>query len=187
MPEQGRLPPGQHETIKWPRLDLGVVPRYDPARWDLTADGAVESPRKFTLEEVRRLPRVRVVADFHCVTGWSKLNNTWEGTSVKAVADLVKPRPGARFVTFECGEGYTTSHPLSVLLDDDVLLAYSHDGRPLEPEHGGPLRLVVPKRYAWKSAKWVRRLKFTEQEELGYWEVRGYSNTADPWTEDRYS
>ena len=184
---QGPLPPGQHETNRWPRLDLGVVPHADLARWDLTVDGAVESPRKLSYDEVLRLPPTRVVADFHCVTGWSKLTNEWRGVSIRAIADIVNPIPTARYVTFACDEGYTTSHPLDVLYDNDVLLAYNHDGQPLPAEHGGPLRLVVPKRYAYKSAKWVRRLKFTEKEELGYWEVRGYSNSADPWTEDRYS
>lgn len=187
MAERSRLPPGQHETRSWPRLDLGVVPRDDPSQWDLTVDGAVDNPRKFTLDEVVRLPRTRVVSDFHCVTGWTKFDSAWEGVSIRAVADVVKPKPAAQFITFECDEGYTTSHPLRVLYDNDVLLAYTHDGKSLAAEHGGPLRLVVPKRYAYKSAKWVRRLKFTEQEELSYWEVRGYSNTADPWTEDRYA
>ena len=185
--DRSRLPPGQHETIRWPRLDLGVVPRHDLTQWDLTVDGAVEKPRKFSYDEILKLPPTHVVADFHCVTGWTKLNNAWDGVSIRAIGDLVKPAATARYITFACDEGYTTSHPLEVLYDEDVLLAYRHDGEPLPAEHGGPLRLVVPKRYAWKSAKWVRRLKFTEQEELGYWEVRGYSNTADPWTEDRYS
>ena len=187
MDARNRLPPGQRETIRWPRLDLGVVPRTDLTRWDLVVDGAVESPGKFSYDEVLRLPRARVVADFHCVTGWSKFDNAWEGVSIRTVGDLVKPWPTARYVTFLCDEGYATSHPLDVLYDEDVLLAYNHDGRPLPAEHGGPLRLVVPKRYAYKSAKWVRRVTFTEKEDLGYWEVRGYSNSADPWTEDRYS
>ena len=187
MEARARLPPGQHETARWLRLDLGVIPRVDLAVWDLAVEGAVAGPRKFSYREFLELPRARVVADFHCVTGWSRLNNSWEGVSIRTIADLVKPWPTARYVKFACDEGYTTSHPLDVLYDEDVLLAYSHDGQPLSAEHGGPLRLVVPKRYAYKSAKWVRRLRFTEKEELGYWEVRGYSNSADPWTEDRYA
>jgi len=185
--ERARLPPGQRETAKWPRLDLGVVPRVDLAVWDLAVGGAVSSPRRFTYAELLKLPPARADADFHCVTGWSRLNNAWEGVAIRTIADLVQPTPTARYATFVCGEGYTTSHPLHVLYDEDVLLAYAHDGKPLTAEHGGPLRLVVPKRYAYKSAKWVREVRFTEKEELGYWEVRGYSNSADPWTEDRYA
>ncbi len=148
----------------------------------------MERPTALTWERFTALPAAAVAADFHCVTGWSKFDNRWEGVRFRTVADVVRPTPAARYVVFTCGDaGYTTNLPLDVLLDDDVLLAYRHDGRSLPIEHGGPMRLVVPKRYGWKSAKWVRQLTFLERDEPGYWEVRGYSNTADPWTEDRYS
>lgn len=187
MQEPRRLPPGQREVKKWPRLDLGIVPRFDPKAWDFRVDGAVERPLALTYEAFVGLPSSKVVSAFHCVTGWSTFDNEWVGVTIKALSDLAAVKPSAKFATFHCDDGYTTSHPLDVLYGKDVLMAYQHDGRPLPIEHGGPVRLVVPKRYAYKSAKWVRSIRFTEQEELGYWEVRGYSNTADPWTEDRYS
>lgn len=182
-----RLPPGQREVRKWPRLDLGIVPRFDPKAWDLRVEGAVDRPLRFSYDEFLALPKVQVTSDFHCVTGWSTFDNAWEGVTIKELANRAQMRRSAGFVVFHSGDGYTTSHPVDVLLADDVLLAYQHDGRPLPIEHGGPVRLVVPARYAWKSAKWVRAVRFTERDELGYWEVRGYSNTADPWTEDRYA
>ncbi len=181
------LPPGQREARKWPRLDLGIVPRFDSKSWDFRVDGAVRDPLRFTYEEFLALPATKVVSAFHCVTGWSTFDNEWIGVTIKELAARTRVRDSARFATFHCADGYTTSHPLEVLYDEDVLMAYEHDGRPLPLEHGGPVRLLVPKRYAYKSAKWAHAIAFTEQEELGYWEVRGYSNTADPWTEDRYS
>ncbi len=187
MVAERRLPPGQREVRKWPRLDLGIVPRFDPKEWDLRVDGSVENPMRFTYEEFLRLPSAKVVSPFHCVTGWTTFDNEWVGVTIKEVAERSQIRPTARFATFRCGDGYTTSHPLNVLYDSDVLLTYQWDGKPLPIEHGGPVRLLVPKRYAYKSAKWVRAVTFTDEEELGYWEVRGYSNTADPLTEDRYS
>ena len=187
MVEMRRLPPGQRNVRKWPRLDLGIVPRFDPKAWDFRVDGAVDAPLRLTFDEFLALPRRSVTTDFHCVTGWTTFDNAWEGVTIRELADRARIRPSARFATFTCGDGYTTSHPLPVLYDEDVLMAYRWDGNPLPLEHGGPVRLLVPKRYAYKSAKWVRQVTFTEDEDLGYWEVRGYSNTADPWTEDRYS
>lgn len=185
---KSRVPPGQRVTRRWPRLDLGIVPGFDPATWDFRVDGVVENEIRLTWDALQRLPAVRVTADMHCVTGWTTLDNVWEGVGFRTVAEQAKPRASARFARLTCGDaGYTTNLPLEVLMDEDVLFAYRHDGRPLPPEHGGPLRLVVPKRYAWKSAKWVRRVTFLDRDDPGYWEVRGYSNTADPWTEDRYS
>lgn len=181
------LPPGQREARKWPRLDLGIVPRFDTASWDLHADGEVDSPLRLNHQEFLSLPSVRTTSDFHCVTGWTTFDNAWQGVTIKEIATRAKARPNASHVTFTCGDGYTTSHPLSVLLEDGVILAYRWDEQDLPVQHGGPVRLLVPKRYAYKSAKWVRQLTFTAEEELGYWEIRGYSNTADPWTEDRYS
>lgn len=182
-----RLPPGQRWVRKWPRLDLGIVPRFDPAAWELRVDGEVDRPLRLTWDAFVALPTMRVHSDFHCVTGWSTSDNEWEGVSVREIADRAKVRPTARYVVFTCGDGYTTSHPVEVLYGEDVLLTYRWDGQPLPIEHGGPMRLLVPKRYGWKSAKWVRQMTFTPEDSLGYWEVRGYSNTADPWTEDRYS
>jgi DMSO/TMAO reductase YedYZ molybdopterin-dependent catalytic subunit len=137
--------------------------------------------------ELLALPSTTSVSDFHCVTGWSRLDNQWEGVALRIIAERVQPKRHAQYVIGEDDWGYTANLPLDVLLDDDVLLAYRHDGRDLEPVHGGPLRLVVPKRYGWKSVKWLRVLHFREHDAPGFWEVRGYSNTADPWTDDRYS
>jgi DMSO/TMAO reductase YedYZ molybdopterin-dependent catalytic subunit len=181
------LPPGQREVRKWPRLDLGIVPRFDANAWDLRVDGAVGKPLRFTFDELVALPSTKTMSAFHCVTGWTTFDNEWVGVTIRELAERAQIRPTARFATFRCGDGYTTSHPLDALYDPGVLLTYQWDGKPLPLEHGGPVRLLVPKRYAYKSAKWVRAVTFTEEEELGYWEIRGYSNTADPWTEDRYS
>lgn len=182
-----RLPPGQYMSKRFPRLDLGVIPTIPPERWDLRVQGEVENPLRFTLEEFRALPVVSVTRDFHCVTSWTKLDCAWQGVGFQSLAAIARPKPSAVSVWIECGEGYTTSLRLADLLRDDVLLAHRLDGAPLSPEHGGPVRLVVPHKYGWKSAKWVRILEFRDRHDLGFWEVRGYSDTADPWTEDRYS
>jgi len=174
-------------SVGFPRLDLGVIPRGDPKAWDLKVTGEVEVPLRFSLEEFRALPRVAVMRDFSCVTGWTKFDMRWEGVAFSALAGLARPKPSATSVWIECGEGYTTSLRLPDLLRDDVLLADTLDGKPLSEEHGGPVRLVVPLKYGWKSAKWIRVLDFRHRHDLGFWEVRGYSDTADPWTEDRYS
>lgn len=181
-----RLPPGQRLTRRFPRLDLGVIPRVDPASWDLRVDGEVQNPLRFTLEEFRQLPRVSVTRDFSCVTGWTQLDCAWQGVAFRTLAERARPKEGAVSVWIECGEGYTTSLRLPDLLKDDVLLADTLDAKPLSDAHGGPVRLVVPHKYGWKSAKWVRHLEFRDRHDLGYWEVRGYSDSADPWTEDRY-
>jgi DMSO/TMAO reductase YedYZ molybdopterin-dependent catalytic subunit len=174
-------------TRKFPVLHVGAVPTVDLDDWDLTIEGLVKTPMKLTFREVLKLPKADRASDFHCVTGWSRLNNRWEGVAFKTICDLVTPADNAKFVTVVAEGSYATSLPLAELLDDDVLLAYRLDGKELTPDHGGPLRLVVPKKYAYKSAKWVRKLRFTEEQELGYWEKRGYSNTADPWNEERYA
>jgi DMSO/TMAO reductase YedYZ molybdopterin-dependent catalytic subunit len=163
------------------------VPHFHPESWDFRVGGLVGSPVVLGWEEFNRLPMVTVTADFHCVTGWSRLDVTWEGVAFSAIASLARPEPGARFVLVHAEHGYTTNIPLRDLMQEDVLFALKLEGRPLDAEHGGPLRLVVPKKYAYKSAKWVRGVEFLREEVLGYWEARGYSNTADPWTEDRYS
>lgn len=181
-----RLPPGQVLTEKWPVLTYGGTPRYDMANWRLRLDGEVGNPTVLTWEQLRQLPATQVTADMHCVTTWSRLDNRWEGVSFAALTKLVQRRPTARFVVAHCAEGYTTSLPVEVLADSDVLIAYKHDGQELPPDHGGPLRLVVPKRYAWKSAKWLERLEWVEFDRIGFWERNGYNNAADPWKEERY-
>ena len=182
-----RLPPGQHLTRRFPRLDLGVIPRIDPKVWDFRVTGEVDNPLRFTLDEIKALPRFAVTRDFSCVTGWTRFDCGWEGVAFRTLAAMARPRPTAVSVWVECGEGYTTSLRLADLMREDVLLADTLDGMPLPDEHGGPVRLVVPHKYGWKSAKWTRHLEFRDRHELGFWEVRGYSDTADPWTEDRYA
>lgn len=181
-----RVPPNQRVASHFPVLHYGGVPRFDPKTWDFRVEGLVQNPIRLSYEEFLKLPKTVSMSDFHCVTGWSRLDNKWEGALFKTICDLVKPLQEAKYVTIACEGEYTTSLSLKDLLDPDVLLAYRLDDKPLSGEHGGPLRLVVPKKYAYKSAKWVRNLRFTEKQELGFWETRGYSNTADPWKEERY-
>lgn len=182
-----RIPPGQHATRKLPVLHVGPIPEFDPERWTFTIDGLVAEPRTWSWDELRSEPPVALTADFHCVTTWSSLDQAWEG--VRA-ADLVRrcgPLPEARFVMAHADGGYTTNLPLDDLLRDVVLLAWSRNGRPLEPEHGHPLRLVVPHLYGWKSAKWLRRLELLPEDRLGYWEELGYHRRGDPWAEERFA
>lgn len=185
--DKPRIPPGQVLTSKFPVLHVGSIPPFDPQRWDFRLFGLVEEEVVFSYQEFMGLPKVEIVSDFHCVTRWSRLDNLWEGVSCQEVIKHIRPRPEAKYVMVHCDGGYSTNLPLQALLDDDVLLAYGHDGRDLAPEHGWPLRLVVPKRYAWKSAKWVRGLEFIEEDRPGYWESRGYHNDGDPWKEERYA
>ena len=182
-----RTPPGQTLTDKFPVLSFGPTPRFDAKTWDFRVVGQVEQPLTFNYQQFRALPQTTLVADFHCVTTWSRLDNTWQGVAVRDLLKLVKLAPDARFVVIHCDGGYTTNLPLAAFLDDDVILAHRHDGADLAPDHGWPLRLVVPKLYAWKSAKWVRAIEFTDRDRRGFWEVRGYHNDADPWREERYS
>jgi DMSO/TMAO reductase YedYZ molybdopterin-dependent catalytic subunit len=182
-----RLPPGQFLTTNFPVLSYGRTPRVKPAKWDFKLIGLVEPEVSFTWEQFRALERTTQVADFHCVTTWSRYDNKWEGVRVRDLMKLVKLDPRAKYVFIRCDGGYSTNLPLAEFLDDDVMLAWGHDGRDLDPDHGFPLRLVVPKLYAWKSAKWVRSIEFAINDQRGFWEVRGYHNHADPWTEERYS
>jgi len=184
---EGRVPPNQRLTRGWPVLHASPIPKFNPALWTFRTWGEVENEFEISWDEFRALPSLTVGSDFHCVTGWSKLDNTWEGISFREIASRAKPKASATHVLIHAEYGYTANLPLETLMDDDVLFAWSHDGEPLEPEHGGPLRLVVPKLYAWKSAKWVRGVHFLDHDERGYWEVRGYHNRADPWHEERYS
>jgi DMSO/TMAO reductase YedYZ molybdopterin-dependent catalytic subunit len=180
-----RLPPGQVITEKWPVLHYGGVPRWDPATWNFKAYGAVEEPREWNFEEFRKLPTRSIHIDVHCVTRWSKLDMDWEGVDFHHLVELIKPHPEVRFVVCRCEQGFTTSLPLQFCLDNDALLAYRADGEELAPEHGQPLRFLVPNKYFWKSAKWLRALEFTVRDELGFWERNGYHNNADPWKEER--
>jgi DMSO/TMAO reductase YedYZ molybdopterin-dependent catalytic subunit len=182
-----RLPPGQSLVDKFPVLSYGPTPSFNPQKWDFRIFGMVEEQLRFSYEEFRALPVSRQVADFHCVTTWSKLDNVWEGASVVDLMKRVRLKPEARYVIVHCDGGYTTNLPLEEFIDDDVILAWRHDGRDLEPDHGWPLRLVVPKLYGWKSAKWVRAIEFAFEDRRGFWEVRGYHNHADPWIQERYS
>lgn len=185
--DRARVPPGQRVTEKFPVLHYGGVPRFDRQSWDLRAIGLVEEPLALSYDQLLELPTTRIVADIHCVTGWSKLDTVWEGVLFRELWELVRAKPEGRFVMVHCEQGFTTNLPLEALMDDDVLLAYRYADEPLTPEHGYPLRLVVPKRYFWKSAKWVRGLELMAEDRLGFWEVRGYHNNADPWKEERYA
>ncbi len=182
-----RIPPGQYRTDKFPVLHYGSVPSVNLATWDFRVFGAVDSPFTLTWDQFRALPRTQVVTNIHCVTRWSKLDTAWEGVAIQEILSLAGVRPEATHVLAHSEQGYTANLPLSVLDDEDVLLADTFDGKPLEPEHGYPLRLFVPKRYFWKSAKWVRGLEFLDHDILGFWERYGYHNDADPWKEERFS
>ncbi|MGA9349398.1 MAG: sulfite oxidase-like oxidoreductase [Anaerolineae bacterium] len=182
-----RIPPGQYVTERFPILHEGPIPPFDRRRWDFQVWGLVESPVKLTYDELRALPVKEVVADIHCVTGWSKLDTRWEGISPQELLRLARPKSEAAYVLVHCDGGYTTNLPLEALLNDSVVLAYGYEGEALPPEYGGPLRLVVPNRYFYKSAKWVRGLELMAEDRPGFWEQRGYHNNADPWEEERYA
>ena len=182
-----RVPPGQTLTSKWPVLTYGLTPHVDRRRWTFRCYGLVEHEVSWTWEEFLALPRVTITSDVHCVTRWSKLDNVWEGVHVREIMRRVKPLPEARYVMQHADPDYTTNIALEDLADDDVLLAVKHNGRDLEPDHGGPLRLVVPKLYFWKSAKWLRAFEFLDVNPPGFWEQNGYHMRADPWQEERYS
>ena len=184
--QEPRLPPGQVQTQKWPVLHYGSVPRIDLAKWSLRVDGLVEQPQHWTWAEFQALPRVQVYSDIHCVTRWSRFDNLWEGVALKEVLRRAQPKASGRFAVIHAAQGFTTNLPLTELDQDDVLLANKHDGAPLAPDHGWPLRLVVPRRYFWKSAKWVRGLEFMQGDRPGFWEQYGYHMRGDPWSEERY-
>jgi DMSO/TMAO reductase YedYZ molybdopterin-dependent catalytic subunit len=181
-----RTPPGQALTTRFPVLHYGGVPTLDPATWTFRLFGLVAAERSLTWEEFRALPRVTLTSDFHCVTGWSRLDNTWEGVPTREVVSLARPDPAARFVMVHGANGYTTNLPLEALLGEDCLFAFRHDGADLTAEHGGPMRLVVPRLYAWKSAKWCTGLEFLSEDQPGFWERNGYHMHGDPWREERY-
>ncbi len=185
---RSRLPPGQRLTERFPVLQYGPVMHIDRDAYTLRVDGLVEHPVSLSMSELRALPKVNETVDIHCVTTWSKYDMKWGGTSFREIMKLAKPLPEAKFVIAHCADGgFTTSLPISAMDDADVLVAYEYDGKPLEDAHGGPVRTLVPKRYFYKSAKWLVRLEFVAQDRLGFWERGGYSNTADPWKEERYA
>jgi DMSO/TMAO reductase YedYZ molybdopterin-dependent catalytic subunit len=186
-PSQGHLPPGQVLTQKFPVLHYGNTPHIDLKDWRLKVWGLVEEPREWTWEEFMGLPRQRQLCDIHCVTRWSKLDTVWVGVPFREIVRRVKPKPEANFVMEHAYDGYTTNMALEELLNDDVLLAFSYDDKPVEPEHGGPLRMLVPKLYFWKSAKWLRGLEFMAENKSGFWETYGYHMHGDPWSEERFS
>jgi DMSO/TMAO reductase YedYZ molybdopterin-dependent catalytic subunit len=184
---QNRLPPGQKEVKNWPVLDLGVQPDLRPEKWRLQVTGLVENPIVWTLEEFLAQPQEDFVSDIHCVTQWSRFDNHWRGVSARRILELVKPKPEARHVLFRSYDGYTTNVTREVFEAPNVLLAHDWEGKPITREHGGPVRLVIPDWYFWKSPKWVTRIEFAAQDQPGFWEVRGYHNEGDPWEEERYS
>ncbi|MCM0021557.1 MAG: sulfite oxidase-like oxidoreductase [Tagaea sp.] len=181
-----RLPPGQREVKNWPVLDLGIQPDVSAKTWKLEVSGLVANPLSWNWAEFARQPQSDFVSDIHCVTAWSRFDNRWRGVSTRHLLDLVKPSPAAKFVVQHSYDGYTTNVPLSYFADDDVLLAHEWEGKPISREHGGPVRLVLPKLYFWKSAKWLTKLEFAAEDKAGFWEVRGYHMRGDPWTEERY-
>lgn len=189
-----RLPVGQHEVRNWPVLDLGDLPDIDLQTWRLEVGGLVEHPFTLTWDEFMALPQVDDVSDFHCVTTWSRYDNHWRGVRVSTLAEMAVPKEEATFVLctgYDQMPGsdipYTTNLPLERAIEDDVLLVHTWEGRPLPHEHGGPLRMITPKLYAWKGTKWIRKIEFLPENQRGFWELRGYSNSAEPWFNDRYS
>jgi len=185
--DSARLPPGQYLTEKWPVLHAGDVPQTDLATWDLRVFGEVESPTSLTWEQLQELPATEVTTDIHCVTRWSRFDTSFRGVHWRELAQLVRPRSAARFVVAHAEQGFTSNLPLSALEADDALVAYEADGEPLTPDHGYPVRLVVPSRYFWKSAKWLRALELLDHDQPGFWERYGYHNDADYRQEQRYS
>ncbi|MGH9492598.1 MAG: sulfite oxidase-like oxidoreductase [Terriglobales bacterium] len=186
MLAEGRLPPGQALTLKWPVLHYGGIPRFDAARWDFQVRGLVEAPLRFSWAEFNGLPRIGVTSDFHCVTRWSRFDNHWEGVAFRELLGRVKLKPRAAYVLVHAEQGFTANVPLADLDRENVLFATHHDGAPLAPDHGYPLRLIVPHLYAWKSVKWMRGIEFLDHDVPGFWEQNGYHMYGDPWKEQRF-
>jgi DMSO/TMAO reductase YedYZ molybdopterin-dependent catalytic subunit len=187
LPAAERLPPGQRRVKNWPVLDLGAQPSIDPRLWRLAIGGLVENPVTLNWQSFQELPQSERVSDIHCVTAWSRYDNRRRGVLVGDLLALVRPKPEAKFVLFQSYDIYTTNLPLAEFAVPDALLATHWEGEPLTVEHGGPLRVVVPRLYFWKSAKWIKRITFAAEDQPGFWEVRGYHNHGDPWEEERYS
>ena len=182
-----RMPPGQSRTRKWPILDASGPPQIDLETWHLDVFGLVERPMTFSIHDFLALPQIKVFSDFHCVTRWSRLGNVWSGVATKEIARLVGIKAEAQFVLAHAYDnGWTTNIPVEYFMAEDVLLSHAHDDQPISVEHGGPVRLIAPQLYAWKSAKWVRALEFISTDKPGYWEGGGYHMLGDPWSEQRY-
>ena len=186
-PETERLPPGQHLVKNWPVLDLGLLPQVDQSQWKLTINGAVENVQVWDWAAFQAKPQSEEVTDIHCVTTWSRYDNHWRGVLTRDLLEIVKPKPEAAFVALSSYDGYTTNLSLEDFAAPDAMLVHSWEGQPLTREHGGPVRLMVPHLYFWKSAKWLRTIEFRTRDQPGFWEVRGYHNRGDPWAEERYS
>jgi DMSO/TMAO reductase YedYZ molybdopterin-dependent catalytic subunit len=186
-PEEQRLPPGQHPTRDWPTLDLGLTPNISLAHWHLDVYGAIENPVFWNFAEFSARAQTHFTSDIHCVTTWSRYDNQWVGLPTRELLAACEPREDARFVVLHSYDGYTTNLALEDFAAEDALLAHSWSGDPLSADHGGPVRLVVPHLYFWKSAKWLQAIEFVTQDRPGYWEVRGYHNRGDPWLEQRSS
>ena len=185
--DPSRLPPGQYLTEKWPVLHAGTVPETDLATWDFRVFGEVERPVTLTWNELQALPSTEITVDIHCVTRWSRFDTSFRGVHWRELAKLVEPRPIARFVVAHAEQGFSSNVPLQAIEDEHALIAYEADGEPLTPDHGWPLRLVVPSRYFWKSAKWLRALELRTTDQPGFWERYGYHNDAEYWKEERYA
>ncbi len=185
-PDRDRLPPGQRLVKDWPVLDLGTQPDVTEQKFRLDIDGAVENRLSLRLDEFMELPMATDISDMHCVTQWSRYDNRWEGVAASAILDLVKPRSDVNHVIFTAHDGYTANIRLDQFAQPGTMLVHRWEGKPITREHGGPVRMLVPKLYLWKSAKWLRRIHFTIGDHPGFWETRGYHNNADPWTEERY-
>jgi DMSO/TMAO reductase YedYZ molybdopterin-dependent catalytic subunit len=184
--DPARLPPGQYLTEKWPVLHAGTVPKVDLATWDFRVWGGVDNPIRLSWEELQDLPAAEVTVDIHCVTRWSRFDTSFRGVHWRDLAELVRPKPSARFIVAHAEQGFTSNLPREALEAEDALIAYEADGEPLTPDHGWPLRLMVPSRYFWKSAKWLRGLELLDHDQPGFWERYGYNNNADFWKEERY-
>ena len=184
--DPARVPPGQYLTEGFPVLTVGPNPPYDLSTWDFQVFGEVEDELQLSWDELQALPQKDVVVDIHCVTRWSKIDTSWRGVPVRDLLERAKVKPEGKYVMAYSDGGYTTNLPLEVVRDEDVLLAHTYEGKPLEHDHGGPLRLLVPKRYFWKSAKFVRKLEVMSEDRMGFWELNGYHNDADPWKEQRH-
>lgn len=187
LESRSRVPPGQIVTQGWPILHAGSVPQVSLENWKLRIHGEVKNEVTLNYEELLKLEHTVQTNDIHCVTTWSKLGMTWEGIKFRDLIKLAEPTERAKHVVFEAEHGFTTNLPLDVVTDEDVLVAFKAMGREIDPEHGGPVRMLIPNRYFYKSAKWLKGIKLTEHDEPGFWEIRGYSNSADPWNEERYA
>jgi DMSO/TMAO reductase YedYZ molybdopterin-dependent catalytic subunit len=183
-----RIPPGQSRTKKWPVLDASGAPRIDMAKWRFQMAGLLGQEISWSWDEFQKLPRIRVFADFHCVTRWSRLGNVWEGVSTRHLVELAGGiQPQCQYVmAYGYDHGWTTNLPLQEFLSEDALVAFTHDGEPISDEHGGPARLIVPQLYAWKSAKWIAGIEFMDKDRAGFWEKNGYHMNGDPWKEERF-